>query len=127
MALVKVIDFQGGGKFGLFKLAIAASVLAASSYVKVPAQAATVWDVATDFSTANNPIGVWSYGSTSTLGGIFIPHSTTALKTGVIDVWQDPLDPPLSVFHNGTASLVTTSSGQFQLGQFGFHPGLNGE
>ncbi len=52
------------------------------------AQGGDVWDIATDFSATNNPNGVWSYGSTPTLGGTF-----TALTN------NNPLEPGVSQWY----------------------------
>jgi len=109
-------------------------VLAASSCVIAPAQAATVWDAATDFSTTgSNPNGVWSYGYTETLGGTLNLYPDVTVITGV-DFWFDnkniasPYLVP-SVFQNSTATTLIVTGGTSQLnpGQLAFHPGLKGD
>lgn len=105
-------------------------MLAASSYVIAPAQAATVWDAATDFSATNNPTGVWSYGYTNTLGGTFNLYPDTTVITGGIDYWLDEsiqASGVPAVAHNGTTNTVTYYTLKLKPGQLAFHPGPKGE
>lgn len=41
-----------------------------------------VYDAAADFSAANNPNGVWSYGAQQQLGGTFTAYSRTKVESG---------------------------------------------
>ena len=105
MTLVKLIDLMGEGKHGLLKIAIA---LALSPFAIAPAQALT-FDAATDFSLTNNPNGVWSYGYSSTLGGVFNLYPDKGNISG-LDYWRDNTIVSAgvpNVAHNGTTNTVT--------------------
>ena len=99
--------------------------MAGSSYVKSTfailvvlgigsaARAAMVWDAAADFSSIDNPNGVWSYGWSATLGGTFILDTDFQVFSG-LDQWRSNLSPtgdgtPL-VEHNGTAGPITADA-----------------
>jgi hypothetical protein len=53
------------------------------------AQAAT-WNAITDFSSTNNPNGVWSYGWSSTLGSTFNLYSTYQGNAYGSPIWYTP-------------------------------------
>jgi hypothetical protein len=91
---------------------------------------ATTFDVAADFSTTNNPNGVWSYGWSSTLTSSFNRYPNHGkFDPYPIDVWAGsnfPYSPNVS--HNGTGSVVDSHPTIiWQPGQFSLHPGDNGE
>ena len=92
-----------------------------------PTHAGSVYDAAADFSPTNNPDGVWSYGSSTTLGSPFMLGNTHGNAFG-IDYWVgDYTTTGPSITHNGTQKPVTFSSVTWDVGQLGFHPGPNGE
>ncbi len=83
------------------------------------------YDAAADFSTTNNPNGVWSYGNSATLGGAFNLFSTNGTYEG-IDYWNFNGSQGASplVYHNGTASPITYyDSILVQPGELALHPG----
>ena len=88
-----------------------------------------VADVAADFSRTNNPNGVWSYGWAVTLGSPFILSSSPGARER-IDAWRGNLAPDgnPAAYHNGTRDvIVVATSARYEPGQFGLHPGPNGE
>jgi len=90
------------------------------------------FDVAADFSTTNNPNGVWSYGWSSTLiseFNMYLNHDKFS-DTVPIDVWagSNLLYSTPNVAHNGTGNPVTTHPTiTWETGQFSLHPGEYGE
>ena len=91
------------------------------------ARAAT-YDISTDFSTASNPNDVWTYGFSTTLGGILIPYVQSSTSGG-IQAWRslnanEPVD-----FNNQTNGAIITCVGCDALPAHtaAFHPGPNGE
>jgi hypothetical protein len=92
-------------------------------------QAARVFDVAGDFSKTNNPNGEWSYGWSGTLGSPFILSTDASVREG-LDTWRGNIagDGNPAVYHNGTGStILLAGSVPYAPGEFGFHPGPNGE
>ena len=92
------------------------------------AHGGSVYDAAKDFSSTSNPTGVWSYGSSSTLGSAFNLDVSSATVAG-LNFWEGPISgvPPLTypqIFHNGTGSTITYA-GTIQMlpGQLALHPG----
>jgi len=88
------------------------------------AKAGQIYDAAADFSIASNPNGVWSYGSSLTLGGTLSLYAHHDNVSG-IDLWRDQTDPNVS--HNGTNNAITINSATWQPGELAFHPGPNGQ
>jgi hypothetical protein len=92
-----------------------------------------VWgfDAAAEFSTVNNPSGVWSYGNSLTLGGAFSLDASneTAYGGTALTGWSSYLSAGGApyVVHNGTANPVTIQFTTYQPGQLAEHPGGNGE
>jgi ELWxxDGT repeat protein len=86
------------------------------------------YDAALDFSATDNPNGVWSYGWSPSLGGIFVQDTSHRNNSG-IDGWngEQAGDGNPSVTHNGTADTITLGSMIRQPGQLSFHPGPNGQ
>lgn len=92
-------------------------------------QAAQVFDIAGDFSKTNNPNGEWSYGWSSTLGSPFILSTDASVREG-LDTWRGNVagDGNPAVYHNGTGSTILLAGDvPYAPGEFGFHPGPNGE
>ena len=73
---------------------------------------AGTWDARGDFSTASNPNGVWSYGTTPTLGAAFTQFSSVGSAdcgNSSIQGWQNAGSPPYVQANN-------TGSGQICAG-----------
>src|SRR4051812_37320619 len=73
---------------------------------------AATYDISNDFSLANNPNGVWTYGFSTTLGGSLTLYDVASTQSG-LQFWQssvvqtsgDPTD-----FNNPTANPITLST-----------------
>jgi hypothetical protein len=88
-----------------------------------------VADVASDFSPTSNPNGVWRYGWSTTLGSPFILSSSPAVRDG-LDTWRGNIAPDgnPAAYHNGTNRVIVLGgSARYEPGQFGLHPGPDGE
>lgn len=101
---------------------LAAAVLSLSA---LGASAATVYDVAADFSVTNNPNGVWTYGETNGFGGAFTQFTDNGTSS-TIDFWRgaSPAFGTPVLYHNNSATPFisgTTNYGPFEAG---FHPGV---
>ena len=83
---------------------------------------AATYDAAVDFSPTTNPNGVWTYGSTATLGGFFTSYTATSVVAG-LDYWGTLP----AVFHNPTASPINYATIVVGPGELGLHPGFSGE
>jgi hypothetical protein len=95
-----------------------------------PVHGGPVWSAAGDFSATSNPNGVWSYGSSSSLGGAFALDAIRQ-NVGGIDFWQGPdsfggFNDPF-IGHNATSSPLSFGTGLYNPGQMGVHPGAQGE
>jgi hypothetical protein len=96
-------------------------------------KAGTIYDAAADFSSTNNPNGVWTYGWSSTLGSAFNLDVSRINDSG-IDFWEGAIStgsPPGQfpyVSHNGTSSTITYGGTVlYNPGQLGMHPGPQGQ
>ncbi len=86
-----------------------------------------VYDASTGFSTTANPNGVWTYGSSTTLGSTFIQGVTHGKSFG-IDYWVNDFNVSSpSITHNGTSGAIQYANITWQPGQLGFHPGSSGQ
>lgn len=102
----------------------AGASVAAADPVQIP-----IANVATDFSTTENPNGVWSYGWSATLGSSLVLSTSPRLRDGV-NTWPGDLaaDGNPASYHNGTDAVILLGGGaRFEPGQFGLHPGPDGE
>jgi hypothetical protein len=100
-----------------------------SNIPRADADPVRVADVAADFSLTSNPNGVWRYGWSMTLGSPFILSNSPGVREGV-GTWSGNIaaDGNPAVYHNGTGNvIVLATSARFEPGQFGLHPGPNGE
>src|ERR1700722_1941576 len=93
--------------------------------------AAQSYNAAGDFSTASNPNGAWSYGSSGTLGSAFTPSSIPTnnfLAAGVGGWFGMPGggNAPY-ILHNGSAHNVTNNSSVYLPGQLIEQPGNAGQ
>jgi len=95
-----------------------------------PAPPATgPFNLAADFSTNQNPNGVWSYGYSTTLGGPMTLHAQRGNWAG-LDFWRTDISLGVpAVYFNPANQTVTNATGTVVLGsrQLSFHPGPNGE
>jgi len=97
--------------------------------------ASAQYDPSAQFSSINNPNGVWSYGSESVpLGSpfsLFPGNITVAASPAPIDGWEFPAVGELGVFDNGTPLVETvsdlTDNAIYQPEMLAMHPGPNGE
>jgi hypothetical protein len=96
---------------------------------------AQTYSVSSDYTTASNPNGVWTYGWTATLGGSLNLYSviTTATDGGSTSAWLDPnndggaSDVP-SVGNNSSGQSFVDGSYTLPSGWAYFAPGLgNGD
>jgi hypothetical protein len=96
-----------------------------------PASQAASYDPATDFSTTTNPNGVWTYGSSTTLGGTY----GTFVKNGTFDglnYWQEGTGTPGNsdalpwIAVNPSSSTVDYSTLHVNPGELTLHPGVTG-
>jgi hypothetical protein len=108
-------------------------MVAAAAVALAPAdsRATIVYDAATDFSGANNPSSVWSYGWSATLGGAFTTDiDVQNLGSGVVQ-WRGNqpanADGNPSVFKNTSGSEVTLGSIKLPGNSLAFHPGSAGQ
>jgi fibronectin-binding autotransporter adhesin len=112
-----------------------ASVILAASWI-CPAMG-DVYDAADDWSTSNNPNGVWRYGSEIGPGSTFNLYTNNAPQVYASNMsswnagvtggpWQQP-----SVLHNDASHDSTYSAGGFSFtlapNQLAFHPGPDGQ
>lgn len=106
--------------------------LAAAAFVASTAEAGTIYDAAKDFSSSNNPNGVWSYGWTQTLGSAFVQDAQNGSEQG-LDFWHGTTIGAFSslypyVAHNGTDSTILYYGGvNYAPGQMTLHPGPDGQ
>jgi len=88
------------------------------------------YDVSADFSSVNNPNGVWSFGWSSTLySDLHIYPSVGGNSQGLVS-WNDPNNISAgapAVSKNSTTSDVSAGTVRLQPLQVWFHPGLHGE
>lgn len=93
------------------------------------ANADVVHNAATDFSQAQNPNSVWSYGQSALLNSPFTLYTNTVREFPQVESWNAGsgsfLNP--SVSHNPAMSAVTVATITFPPGQLGVHPGEFGE
>jgi hypothetical protein len=93
---------------------------------------ATTYDISTDFSTASNPNGVWTYGFSTTLGGTLTLYDQPTTDVSGIQNWRSSTVQSSLVpedFNNPTGGAVTTCTGCIALPAHtaAFHPGQHGE
>jgi hypothetical protein len=85
------------------------------------------YDAAAQFSSTQNPNGVWSYGCSQSLGATFHPYTQqTPLSNGLYDWGTAPVcgqtNPP-SVAYNSTDATFTSGSVTVPAHTIWFHPG----
>jgi hypothetical protein len=94
---------------------------------------ALTFNAAADFSTTNNPNGVWRYGWSQTLGSVFNQLSQTdTVCDGKLNRWigsfsSNPYWDNPAVGHNNTGSTLNCGTGQLPGDEVLLHPGANGQ
>ena len=92
---------------------------------------AQTYNAVADFSNANNPNGVWSYGDTPTRGGAFSLYDVAASSVVGLEGWSvggaDITTTPPYVMHNSTSDPIVYSSLTLPPDLLNLHPGPNGE
>jgi hypothetical protein len=85
------------------------------------------WDAKSDFSTANNPSGAWTFGQSATLGSTFT-RFPTIIKRGAIDYWAtSAAAPDPAAGRNPDKFPQTLNDIAFLPHQFVLHPGPAGQ
>ena len=110
-------------------LSVICCLCAAAPLARADTFAIPTADLAGDFSSIDNPNGVWRYGWSMTLGSSLILSSSSRTRDGV-DQWPGDLaaDGNPAEYHNGTSNVILVGGGaRFEPGQFGLHPGPGGE
>lgn len=87
---------------------------------------AAIYNAANDFSTSSNPNSPWTFGSSTTLGGTFVPYVSPG-TIGPFDAWGNAPGTNPSVFHNSSAGTVTFLSITLFGNELALHPGEFGE
>ncbi|WP_226586850.1 PEP-CTERM sorting domain-containing protein [Microseira wollei] len=111
--------------FQTSKMMMTAAVII--GFAASPSLAAT-FNAAADFSTTNNPNGVWQYGWSSSLGSTFNLYPNFTNDAGFVG-WRDPSITYFSaptVVNNNTGSPINVSTVTLEPG-LTFHPGFNGQ
>jgi hypothetical protein len=94
-----------------------------------PAAKKTVYNAANDFSIANNPNGVWSYGYEAKIGSAFVLYKANkVVRAPGLDAWTDSsLGTDPCVIHNRTNSPITFTTVTEPANALSFHPGSGGQ
>lgn len=104
-------------------IGLAALLAAASAQALV--DPSSHYDNANDFSIAQNPNGVWSYGHAASAGGTFNAF-TAAASAGGLQGWYTPSPSDFympAVYHNASTALVSAAGVTVAGLEAGFHPG----
>ncbi len=104
------------------------AVAAALTFTAFTASAVTTYDAAADFSTASNPNGVWSYGTTngfnSTTFTLLPDNTPITVGSGSLASWNPVSLATLpAVYKNTSGSPITAGTATYAAGSIGFHPG----
>jgi hypothetical protein len=96
----------------------AASMLSTSARADEPSPP-LAYSVSDDFSTNQNPAGVWSYGCKSTTHGAFTPYEFPSrqfdwlIPAGTfLDMWSRFANDQSAITHNACGQNVYTQDGQ---------------
>ena len=108
---------------------IGASAMVLSLLVIALPRTASAYSAAGDFSSASNPNGTWSYGSSTSLASAFIPYSlsTNNYQNLGPDGWLAASGGVPYLLHNGTIHNITNANSVYQPGQIALQPGPSGE
>lgn len=112
------------------KMKLLACLACSTLLFSTSAVSALTFNAANDFSIASNPNGAWSYGSSTTLGGVFVPFtvngtSVVGLNNPNFNYWGIGSAP--LVFKNTAATNQQGTTVNLNPGQLAFHPGALGE
>ena len=86
-------------------------------------EAADVFDATLDFSSSNNPNGVWSAGYKSTLNGAFVLYDAPYVSGGN-SAWTSSLLPNAGNFWKNSQNYTTYG---VDPNQISLHPGNGGQ
>jgi hypothetical protein len=90
-------------------------------------QTTGAFEAKSEFSTANNPSGAWTFGQSATLGSEFIPF-TALVKRGALDYWTpDANASEPAAGHNPDKFPQLLNDIVFLPHQLVLHPGPSGE
>ena len=99
-----------------------AVIAAVVSFLAVGGAHATTYDLAEDFSLGGNPNGPFTYGSTTTLGGVLSTYANSATYP-LAETWGGSAGGGIpNVFHNYNAFESTDGFTTMRPGQLAFHP-----
>lgn len=104
--------------------------MALVSSMMLAAQAASAYDLATEFSINDNPNGAWSYGYQASLNGNF-----TDLPIAVVNQasrpgwnhWKTATDAFLGVYKNAGTTNISSDGSFIPVGAAMLHPGADGQ
>jgi len=97
------------------------------------ASAQATFDLATDYSGAQNPRGAWAFGWMAPSNNVFNPYATPVAAYGLsLNEWRGPFpsdngSAPPNVILNPTDAAITVSDTTWLPHQVTFHPGEQGE
>jgi hypothetical protein len=103
--------------------------LAALTSAAVARAGVTKFSAADDFSVAQNPNGVWSYGYSTSLTSPLVLYDDPQNIGGVDFLFSKALNVinTPTVSHNPTATPINLGPGIWQPNELTFHPGPHGE
>ncbi|MEJ2406273.1 MAG: PEP-CTERM sorting domain-containing protein, partial [Candidatus Thiodiazotropha sp.] len=96
---------------------------------------ASAYSITDDFTTSQNPNGVWTYGWLDSLGGAFTTYDQLTTETfgSTISIWKDSSSPggrgdapAIAINSSGATYTGWAGTHVFQTGWAAFHPGING-
>lgn len=113
--------------FGRIYQAIVAALLL--NFIFIGGGIAQTYNVATDFSTTNNPNGVWSYGWSASRGAEFKIYHSFYKNIDNLDAWHNNGSEIPHVTHNQNSSDIMSvySSVKVPADKVVFHPGSSCE
>ncbi len=105
------------------------AVLGAALFLGTAARSRAQYNVAADFSTLQNPNGVWQYGESATELGAFSLYTHGVTTDVGLPGWNNATTgthPPY-VDYNNTGAQFTGLTATYSAGGLGQHPGSLGE
>ena len=95
------------GNFVLTEMMVVATALPPTN---PPPPAVSDYDLSRDFSPANNPNDVWSYGAKPSIDGSFSAFGIRGLNP--FEYWQLVPSQEPTIYRNGTTNTITLAAGQ---------------